>query len=233
VTARTRAGAVAVSLGLSLALILGGQSLADAAAPSVPNGALTGAAVGRAGFAYLTGLRKFAAALLWNRLDPQMHEYYGGHAGLGRMVFMLPNIKVITMLDPQFVEGYYVAPEILIDSGLLPGSPPQLSAERLKAGLDLAREGAANNPNSGILLESCAELLWTRGKDLKAAVPYAERAMDPGVVWRTDEEEWDAMAVLGDIFAKSGDTARAAQARAVQAAIDANPNATKNAADGD
>jgi hypothetical protein len=223
----TPPAAAALAVVLALALVLASQSLADAAAPGAPNGALTGRAVGRAGFAYLTGLRKFAAAVLWNRLEPQMHEYYGG-AGLGRMVFMLPNIQAIVALDPQFVEAYYVAPEILIESGKQPGVSAQEAASRLKAGLDLAREGAANNPKSGVALASCAELVFTRGNDLKAALPYAEAALASDVVWRTDEERWDMYAILRAIFTKAGDTALAAQVQAVMDAIAADPNATKN-----
>lgn len=204
----------------ALVVVLAGQTVADRIAPQAPNGALTGQALGRAGFAYLTGLRQFGAALLWNRLEPQMHEYYG-EAGLGKMGFMLPSIKAIVTLDPQFVEGYYVAPEILIESG------------HLRTGLDLAKEGVENNPKSGVLLASYAELLLTRGKDPKAALPYAERAMASDVIWRTDEEQWDSLAVLRAVFTKNGLSDKAAAAQAVMDAIDANPNATMNAVDPD
>jgi hypothetical protein len=200
---------------LALIAVLGGQTLADVAAPDVPNGALTGRAIGRAGFAYLTGLRQFGAALLWNRLEPQMHDYYGG-AGLGKMTFMLPSIKAIVTLDPQFVEAYYVGPEILIDDG------------HLQAGLDLAREGAVNNPKSGIALVSYSELLLTRAKDATEALPFAERAMASDVVWRTDEEEWDAMAILRVVFEKNGLPGMAANAQAIMDRISADPNATMN-----
>ena len=217
---------------LALAVVLGGQAVADRVAPQAPNGALTGQSLGRAGFAYLTGLRQFGAAYLWNRLEPQMHEYYG-ETGLGTLTFMLPSIKAIVTLDPQFVEGYYVAPEILIESGQRPGVTPAVAAERLKAGLDLAKEGVVNNPKSGVLLASYAELLLTRAKDATAALPYAERGMSPDVVWRTDEEKWDSYAVLRAIFTKNGLPARAAEAQAVMDAISADPNATKNAVDTD
>jgi hypothetical protein len=230
VTERLRIPAAIVAVVLALALVLGGQAWADAAAPSVPNGALTGQAMGRAGFAYLTGLRKFAAALLWNRLEPQMHKYYG-ETGLGNMVFMLPNIKAIVTLDPQFVEGYYVAPEILIESGRKPGVPAAEAKRRLDAALALAKEGVTNNPKSGLMLTSYAQLLWTEGKDLKAAIPYAIASLAKDIVWRTDEEQWDQFALMRALFRKSGDTARAAQTQAVMDAIDANPNATKNAVD--
>lgn len=218
---------------IALSVVLAGQWAADAAAPDVPNAALTGQAMGRAGFAYLTGLRQAAAALLWNRLDPQMHEYYGGHIGLGHMAFMLPNIKVITILDPQFIEGYYVGPEILILSGKLPGTSAALAKTRLQSGLDLAKEGVTNNPKSGILLISYAQFLWNDGGDLKGAVALAERAMAKDIVWRWDDEEFDSMALAADIFKKAGMPERAAAAMAVKKAIEANPHATRQPADSD
>jgi hypothetical protein len=233
VTRRRQSTASVLAIVFALVLVLGGQALADVAVPDVPNGALTGQAMGRAGFAYLTGLRQFAAALLWNRLEPQMHQYYGGDIGLGKMVFMLPSIKAIVTLDPQFVEAYYVAPEILIDSGLEPGVSPAEAATRLQTGLALAREGAENNPKSGVALSSYAELLFTRGKDLQAALPYAVASLQPDVIWRTDEERWDQYALLRDIFTVDGDWVRVHEVKAAMSAIDANPNATMNKSDED
>jgi len=218
--------------GVGLAVGLAGRSLADVAAPEAPNGALTGQSVGRAGFAYLTGLRQFAAALLWNRLDPQMHEYYGG-VGLGKMVFMLPNVKAIVTLDPQFVEAYYVAPIILIDSGNEPGVSPAEAKKRLKAGLDLAKEGVDNNPKSGVLLVSYAELLFTRAHDLKGAVAYADRAFADDIIWRWDDEHWNSLAIMRAIYEKAGDTAKAAAAQAIMTQIENDPNATAAPADND
>jgi hypothetical protein len=232
VTQRLRTWSAAAAIVAALGLVLAGQAWGDAMAPATPNGALTGQAVGRAGFAYLTGLRRFGAALLWNRLEPQMHEYYG-EVGLGKMVFMLPNIKAIVTLDPQFVEAYYVAPQILISSGVEPGVSQTEAANRLKTGLELAREGTVNNPKSGIVLVSYAQLLMTEAKDLKAAVPYAEAALASDIVWRTDEEQWNMYAVLRAVFKQSGDTVRVAQVQAVMDAIAADPNATKDAVDRD
>jgi hypothetical protein len=219
------------AVALALALVLGGQHLADVTAPNVPDAALTGQAVGRAGFAYLTGLRKFGAALLWNRLEPQMHKYY--REGLQNLTFMLPSIKAIVTLDPQFIDAYYVAPAILIEYAKKTGTTPAEAASDLKAGLALAKEGAVNNPKSGLLLTSYAQLVWTDGKDLKAALPYAVASLAPDIVWRTDEEQWDQFALMRDLFQKAGDTVREAQVKAVMAAIDANPNATMNAPDTD
>ena len=123
-----------------------------------------------------------------------------------------------------------MAPEILIESGQEPGIPLAEAKRRLQAGLDLAKEGAANNPKSGLLLGSYAELLFTRGAGLQAALPYAKRALASDIVWRTDEEQWDAMAILRAVFTKNGLPDLAAGAQAIMDAIDANPNATMNPA---
>jgi hypothetical protein len=209
---------------VALAVVLTGQTLADRVTPTAPSGALTGQTVGRAGFAYLTGLRVFAADLLWNRLDPLMDTYYRAHYGLAHMTFMLPSIEAIVALDPQFIDAYWVAPQIIIGNGLLPGTSPQEARSRLQTGLALAKQGVENNPSSGVLLDSYAQLLWAYGKDLKAAVPYAERAMRPTTVWRTYEEEFDSMAIARDIFKKAGMPARSAAAQAIMEAIRNKPS---------
>lgn len=216
---RARPWFATLAVVLALTVVLAGQTLADRVTPTASNGALTGQAVGRAGFAYLTGLRVFVADLLWNRLDPLMDTYYRAEYGLAHMTFMLPSVEAIVALDPQFVDAYWVAPQILIGNGLLSGTTPQEAKSRLLTGLALAKQGVENNPDSGVLLDSYAQLLWVYGKDLAAAVPYAERAMLPGTVWRTYEEEFDSMAIARDVFKKAGMPARAAAAQAVMNAI--------------
>jgi hypothetical protein len=226
VSERTRPWLATLAIVLALAVVLAGQSLADRAAPEVPSGVVTGQAMGRAGFAYLTGMRVFVADLLWNRLDALMDTYYRAHYGLEHMTFMLPSVEAIVTLDPQFIDAYYVAPEILIDNGLLPGTSPQVARSRSQTGLALAKEGVTNNPKSGLLLTSYAQLLWTRGKDLKAALPYAERAMQKDAIWRTDEEEYDSMAIARGIFKEADLPAQTAAAQAIMTAINNNPHAT-------
>lgn len=177
---------------LAMLAVLAGQSATDRLTPSA-SGALTGRAMGRAGFAYLTGLRRFGAAVLWNRLQPQMHEFYG-ETGLGKMTFMLPNIKMITMLDPEFVEGYYVAPEILIQN------------DRLETGLDLAREGVQKNPRSGILMASYAEFLLTRANRPTEALVWAKKGIADGLIWRSNQEQWESLQVFKAVFKLNGET---------------------------
>jgi hypothetical protein len=133
-------------------------------------------------------------------------------------------VEAIVALDPQFIDAYWVAPQILIGNGLLPGATPQEARSRLQTGLALARQGVENNPDSGVLLDSYAQLLWVYGKDLTAAVPYAERAMRPDAAWRTYEEEFDSMAIARDIFKKAGMPARSAAAQAIMDAIRNKPS---------
>jgi len=50
--------------------------------------------------------------------------------------------------------------------------------------------------------------------------------MAKDVVWRTDEEEWDSMAIAAGIFKRAGMPAEAAAAQTIKTTIDNNPNAT-------
>ena len=83
-----------------VAVILGGQALAGIAAPAGA-AASTGRVLGQTGFAYIGGLRTFAAAVLWNRLDPLFHVYNTDQPIEKRPEF-LPTVRMVQMLDPQF-----------------------------------------------------------------------------------------------------------------------------------
>src|SRR5450759_477437 len=137
-TLSRRIGVVAAIAAL-LVTILVGQAATDALAPV--GRAPSGRSVGRASFAFLGGLRTFAAAVLWNRLDPQKDTYFQ-NLPFNKLVFMLPTIRIVVALDPQFEQPYFVA-------GLL------LARDGHKAeGLRLARDGVAANPDSGLLRAS-------------------------------------------------------------------------------
>ncbi len=165
--------------------LLAGQVAADRAAPE-EGIAPTGRLVGRAGFAYLAGIRTFAAAVLWNRIDPQFHDYYG--ASLQQGEFMLPTLRIVTWLDPQFVQAYWVAPWII---------RTRLGKE--EESTRLALEGVENNPRSGLLLAQVAQLHLMDG-DLDAALGYAERALGDEVDWSDVIEQHDSYAILRSVF---------------------------------
>ena len=195
-------GLTAVAL---VAALLGGQALAVASGPP-PTG--TGAAVGRAGFAYLTGLRRFAALLLWDRLEPQYHAYYAT-LPTKQQTFLLPNLRLVLLLDPQFIQAHYMVPWIVAENG------------RLAEALDLARQGVEENPRAGLLRMSYAQLLYLKTDRLAEAVAQADVCLADDTVWADGTEEWQAMMVCRDIFRKAGLTAKADRAIAITRQIEA------------
>ena len=175
---------------LCLALALGGQAMAEGLV-SDTSGTDINRSVGRAASSYLTGIRVYAAAALWNRIDPLSHNYYGG-VGLDDQLYMLSTIAAVQALDPHAVQSYYVGAWILVRN------------DRVADGLEMARRGADENPTSGIALTGCAQLLYLYGEDLEEAADVAERALGPGVQWADSTEQHDAYAVLRDIFKAAG-----------------------------
>ncbi len=193
--------------GLVLAvMLLGGQAVSDARVATTATSS-AGAVVGRASFAYLTGLRRFAAVLLWSRLEPQFHEFYGG-VPLSKQLYFLPNARLITLLDPQFVQAYDIAPWILLQNG------------RLSQAIGLAREGVRNNPHSGVLHTSLAQILYLRTKDRAGAIRQADLAVRPDEVWLDAVQQWQSLTLIADIYTHSGLPDKAAQALAITRQLD-------------
>jgi hypothetical protein len=185
---------VVVLTALFLTLIFGGQALADNAEP-LAGGTSTADAVGRASFAYLSGFRTYGAAVLWNRLEPIMHTYYGG-SSIRKMTYMVPTINAVVTLDPKLVDAYYVGCWIIASNG------------HVDEGIQLARDGAVANPTSGLLRTNYAQMLQLWGKDLSGAYEQAVIAMGPDMVWRDGFEEHDSYAVIGSIMRLYGDDER-------------------------
>lgn len=190
---RHRRAFAAVALTLAL---LAGQA---AAAPTrAVWGSDAAAVLGRTGFAYIGGLRTFAAAVLWNRLEPQFHRYYASNR-LEDQVQMLPTIRVVMWLDPQFVQAYYIVPYLLTLRG------------DFVQGESLAREGIRNNPTAGILRASYIQILQYRNKVAyrDEMVALAREGMQPQMRYATGDELYEALAVYRIVFKSAGDTASA------------------------
>ncbi len=175
---------------LLFSTVLAGQAVADSIAFEDAPFTSTGDAVGRAGFAYLAGLRTFAAAVLWNRLDPQYHEYYS-NVELKDQIQMLPTAKLVTLLDPQLPEPYYVAAWVLARRG------------EVDAGLELAGLGVENNPHSGLLRVNNAQILWLYG-DMDKAVSEARAALGDDMVWDSPFDQHDAYVTVRVILDDQG-----------------------------
>lgn len=185
---------VAVSLVL---LLFASQLLASVQSPWASTTS-TGSVVGRATYAYLGGLRKFAAAVLWNRIEPLFHEYYS-EVPLSQQVYVLPTLYMVTVLDPQFTGAYYVASWVVSKN------------QGPDAGIALARTGVSNNPDAGLLHANLAQLLVLRGDhaDLPEIGALAERIVSADVVWFDEEERFEGFAIARDAFSLSGDAAAA------------------------
>jgi tetratricopeptide (TPR) repeat protein len=162
---------------------------------SAPRARVTLIAPGRiardTGSAYLTGLRRFVAAVLWIRIDPLMHEYYAGQA-LDKMLFMVPSLSAVIWLDPRLEAASYVLPWILVKNG------------RVHDALAVADRGVAENPHSGILLAGYAQILELYGDQIDKAADEAELALDPATTWPSDADQWSSLRVAEAILYKAG-----------------------------
>jgi hypothetical protein len=184
---------VAAAIAVLLFTILAGQAATDALAPV--GRASSGRSVGRASFAFLGGLRTFGAAVLWDRLEPQAHEYFKG-VPFDKQTFIMPTIRIVLALDPQFEQAYFVASFLLVRSG------------HKAEGMQLARDGVTANPKSGVLIASLAQMIQAFEKDDKAAAAVADKALQPGVHWDSPLDEWQGLAILRDIYKLVGETAK-------------------------
>jgi len=187
-------GLVCVAL---LAIILGAQALAVFSAPGGST-ASTGAVLGQTGFEYLGGLRKFAAATLWNRLEPQFHEYGGGETIDKRLEF-LPTMRLVQILDPQFEQAYYVSAFMLARIGRMPQA------------LEVARDGIKNNPTSGLMRANYVQILLIGDpvKNLPEAYAEAKSGIAPGIAWANDDDKFEGYGIFQAVFRLAGDKANA------------------------
>lgn len=175
----------------ALALLLISQALATASMPASQVGVAE--TTGRAAFAYLGSLRKFAAAVLWNRLEPQFHDYYSG--GVADHAFMLPTLVAVQALDPQYVQSYYVSAYLLTKVG-----DPEM-------GIAVAREGVRNNPRSGLLRANLAQLLYLNGdaQDYDELAEHVSVGLSGDVEWDNDTELFESLAIFRDVARMFGD----------------------------
>jgi tetratricopeptide (TPR) repeat protein len=199
-------GSVLVAVVLLVAIV-GAQALA---ASSAPQGATvsTGATLGRTGFEYLGGLRKFAAAALWNRLEPPFHEYGNGRSIDQRLEF-LPTMRLVQMLDPQFEQAYYVSAFVLSRIGRMPQA------------LEIAREGIEKNPESGLMRANYAQILLIQDqvKNLPEALKEAKAGTAPGTKWANSDDQFEGYGIFRTVFKLAGDQAAAQKMTEVQESL--------------
>lgn len=184
--ASRRTASAAIAVALCLALGLGGQALTDASAAELGR-ANVGELIGGTTSSYLTGLKRFAAAALWNRMDPVFHNYYSG-VSLDDQLYMLPTIAMVQALDPHLVQPYYIGSWMLIRN------------DRLDDGIAMAERGARENPEAGILYVNLAQLQMLYADDLPAAVETAAYVLEHEMWWSDFEEKYNGYPILRAIF---------------------------------
>jgi hypothetical protein len=193
--ANSKARWVLVAAALLLA-VFAAQALG---AVSAPSGATvsTQSMLGQTGFEYLGGVRKFAAAVLWNRLEPQFHEY--GVGAVDHRLEFLPTMHLVQALDPQFQQAYYVSTFMLARNGRMPQA------------LALAREGIANNPKAGLMRASYVQLLLMEDKvkNLPEAIKQARVGIEPDTTWASPDDRFEGYGIFRTVFTLAGDKATA------------------------
>jgi tetratricopeptide (TPR) repeat protein len=183
---------IGVAVALLLVALIGGQAIASASAP--PGGvASTGRVIGQTSFAYLGGLRTFAAAVLWNRLEPLFDGYYSDR-NVDEIVMFLTTMRLVQILDPQFEQAYYNASFIVARQG------------RMNDALDIAREGIKNNPGAGLMLANYAQLLLIQDKkaNLPELLKLAEKGIQPEIRWANADDRFEGYGIFRAVFDLAG-----------------------------
>jgi hypothetical protein len=204
---------VVIAFVLLFVLLFGAQALASANAPA-GGVASTGRIIGQTGFAYLGGLRTFAAAVLWNRLDPIFDGYYQGFDKSFQT--FLPEVHLVQVLDPQFQQPYYVTSYWLLRSG------------RAKEGLALAELGLKNNPNAGLMYATVAQLLFVnaKGKVSPRMLELARIGVSDKVTWMNSDDQFEGYGIFAAIMDKAGQKQAVKTIRDAQAVLKANKAVT-------
>lgn len=197
-------GRVALATAALLAVLIAAQAVAFASSPDASTAGMA-RAVGSTGFAYLYGLRTFAAAVLWNRVEPLYHDYYSDKP-LSEQYELMPTAWIVQKLDPQFEQPYYIAAYVIAKSG------------DVDRGLDIAREGVENNPDSGLLRASYAQILLLMADDPAGARKQVDAALlNPDTTWADDADRFEALAIFATVLDATGAPETAAVLRSENA----------------
>lgn len=108
---------------------------------------------------FLGGVRQFLAYVLWIRTESLHHGYY---ESLSSESELIPYYKLISYLDPHYIDAYYVGGATIFYAG------------SEQEAIDFTLEGIANNPDNGDLYASLADLYMRQEKYQQAREAYRE-----------------------------------------------------------
>lgn len=208
---RTRMTAIVMVL---LCVLVSAQAVASVTA-STEGRSATGQVLGKTGFAFIGGLRTFAAAVLWNRLDP-IHDGYYQEKSVAEQTFMLPSLRLITILDPQFVHAYYYAAYAVASTGDQEG------------GIAVAREGVAQNPESGLMRANLVQMLMMedKTKNLPEMVRLSKEGIAKGMRYDSTDDAFESFVIFRTAFTLDGDDELAARLEEASAELAASGDVT-------
>ncbi len=112
-------------------------------------------------------MRYTLAAFLWVKVDLYHHEMLAEGHDWKNNTEIIPMIRFVTVLDPQFAAAY--------DFG---GYQLAVNLKKTREGLDFLSEGLRNNPGDGELLQTMGFVCFHLGR-YDQAIVYLERAL-PG-----------------------------------------------------
>ncbi len=141
--------------------------------------------IGQVFWSYLGGAKSIVIAYLWLKIDRIHHEYYGD---LGKERELIPLYRLVTWIDPHFVDAYYVGSYML-----------QLF-QRPKEALEFAEEGVAFNPKSSKLLLNLGQLYFIQ-KNYSTSIKYLEKAK---ALSKDEAEKFIILSTLKIAYLKEG-----------------------------
>ncbi|MFO7948309.1 MAG: tetratricopeptide repeat protein [Armatimonadota bacterium] len=128
---------------------------------------VTGVIVGAA----LGGFREVAATMLWMKT----HEYW--HSGKMLQAKALWLMRLVTLLDPHWMEPWRVTAWHLSYNLYVETDNPELQAKYLQMGVDCLKEGISWNPDRYDLYLELAWLYFDKVEDFEKATKWFKAAM--------------------------------------------------------
>jgi hypothetical protein len=196
-TALHRLRHVAVIVAL-LACVAGTQVLVDAYRPIVNDEAGVPFSVAAVVVRSFVGqVRGLLADFLWLRVDEYQHRrrIVGGDLLRSDDEALMPLVRLITWLNPHFVDAYALGGQWLA-----------FHFDRPRESMAFYEEGIRNNPRSFDLLNGAAWVYWRFQKDYAKA---AERAQDAANVAEDDLQRFQALWTKAHVLQDAGDRAGA------------------------
>ena len=139
---------------------------------------------------FLGGVRSIAAAYLWIKIDEIHHAYYGD---IHREQELIPLYRLVTWLDPQWEDAYFVGSYLLY------------IYKRPKESLAFAEEGVKMNPRSAKLYYSLGQIQFLQKK-----YEDAEKSLTKAVECSKNPTERAAcLLLLTQVYRKMGDHEKA------------------------